>query len=73
MVDDDIRKHIEKLKKEGVTDIAGRLGDDFYNDEELLFSLIGDYIYGQPNREQILDDLAKDPHFVNIVEKLRRL
>jgi len=53
---DDSGKRIKKLLKEGVTDIPGRLADDYYNDAELLGDIVGDRIYDKArgNTEDIV-------------------
>lgn len=55
-------KHLKKLVKEGVKDLAGRYADDLYNDPELLADLIGDHTYGEPNIDKLLDELADRAH-----------
>ena len=64
---DENTKHIKKLIKEGVTDIPGRLADDYYNDSELLGDLIGDQVYDASHgskkiRLKLLEELREIGH-----------
>lgn len=65
--DDKDKRKVARLKKNGVTDIAGRLADDFYNDTGLLADLAGDKLCDQTDghpamRDAVLDELAKGAH-----------
>jgi len=64
---DEQTKHIKKLIKEGVTDIPGRLADDYYNDPDLLADLIGDKVYDASHeskeiRLRLLEELKEIGH-----------
>jgi hypothetical protein len=58
-VEPEYRDYLVKAKKNGCTDLGGALAEHIYNDAGVLQDLIGDYIYGQPNREEILDAIEK--------------
>ena len=60
--DDGSEEKVKKLKKQGVIDIGGRLADDYYNDVGFLTDIIGDRVYGDPDRTEILKTLGIDGH-----------
>jgi hypothetical protein len=52
--DDKIKRKIAKLKRNGVTDITGRLADDYYNDVSFLTDIIGDKLYVAVGKDNVL-------------------
>ena len=62
---DEYAKRIRKAKRAGVTDIAGWLADEFYNDADEVEGLLGDRMcdevgYGpSPLRSAVMDVLGK--------------
>ncbi len=77
--DNSVKRKIARLKKKGVSDIPGRLADDYYNDAQLLADLAGDKLYDlcgsdKQLRNQVLDELDKHGHTAlkRAVAKLRR-
>ena len=66
-------KKIKKAVKNGVRDIGGWLGDEYFNDKNMQRDLIGDHIYGEPNKKEILEELQKDSTYrVVATEMLKR-
>ena len=55
--EDDAKKILDRMVKDGVTDLEGALADHIYDDPAFLRDIIGDHIYGEPNRDEILDFL----------------
>ena len=62
MMDKKTAKTVNEMNKNGVTDIKGALADELYNDVDTLVDLIGDRIYGLPNRKELLDYCFKYGH-----------
>jgi hypothetical protein len=55
----DYEDYIAEKRKDGCDDdlIKECLTDVIYDDPEFLADMIGDYIYGEANREEMLEDL----------------
>lgn len=66
-LDPDVDKKIKKAKKAGVTDVAGWLADELYNDASTLEDLLGDRLYDETSgnvelRKQVLDLMEQGAH-----------
>jgi hypothetical protein len=78
-LDPDLDKKIKQAKKRGVTDIAGWLADEQYNDPILLRDLLGDRLYDETRgnkelRNQVLDLMDQGAHAAlkKAIKELRR-
>ena len=65
-ISQEIRDKLVKAKVEGVTDLAGWLADEYYNDVGFLTDFIGDRVYdacsgNAEKRNEILSKLGAKP------------
>ena len=72
MMREETAKIVNELNKFGCEDIKGALADRLYNNVDTLVDLIGDQIYGLPNRKEILDDCIEHGHTA-LIEACTRL
>ena len=70
-------ERIKNLKKRGVRDIGGALGDELYNDKDYLSDFLGDKIYEEgSNREErikLINELKEMQNFDSWKEALNEL
>jgi hypothetical protein len=65
-LDEKWAKKVKAAKRKGVSDVAGWLADEIYNDADSVQDLIGDQLHdltnGDDERDAVLDVLAKGAH-----------
>ena len=65
-------KFLKRLQKQRYPYLEEAMGDHVFNDQGFLRDMIGDYIYGQENKKEILDDLSRNQHYAKVVAAIRK-